>query len=271
MTTRSEEVIWHDLECGNYTEDHELWLAVATETGGPVLDVGAGTGRISLWLAERGVEVTASDLEAEFLEVLVERAGTPIPTLATDARDLGAVAGAGFGAVIVPMQTLQLLPGVAARREFYAGARAALRDGGLLVAALAEAMDGYSETDEDVLPPLPDMRELDGVVYASRPIAVRDEGDAAVIVRVREVVERDGTHRSTGNEIRLERIDTDQVAFEAADHGFAREPDRMVPQTDEYVGSQVVVLRAVPPGAGGGVTAPDPSQAVRAAGGGPRG
>jgi hypothetical protein len=143
------------------------------------------------------------------------------------------------------MQTLQLLRDAGERARFYAGARAALRPGGLLAAALAEAMDGYDERDEDVLPPVPDMREVDGVLYASRPVAVRDEGDGCVIVRVREVVERDGAHRSEGNEIRLARVTSDEVAAEAAAHGFARLPDREVPQTEEYVGSKVVVLRAV--------------------------
>lgn len=240
-------VIWHDLECGGYVEDVALWRALVADAAGPVLDVGAGTGRIALDLAAQGAHVVASDLDPALLEALAARAadaGTPVETVTADARDLAALAGRDFAAVIVPMQTLQLLAGPADRARFYAGARAALRPGGLLAAALADAMDGYAEDDADVLPPLPDMCEIDGVVYSSRPVALRDEGDGMVIVRVREVVERDGTHSSEGNEIRLATLDSDTVAAEAAAHGFARLPDREVPQTDEYVGSQVVVLRA---------------------------
>ena len=44
---RSMSVIWHDLECGAYAEDLPLWRALAAEHGDPVLDVGAGTGRVS--------------------------------------------------------------------------------------------------------------------------------------------------------------------------------------------------------------------------------
>jgi hypothetical protein len=34
------EALWHDLECGAYSEDLPLWRALAREAGGAVLDVG---------------------------------------------------------------------------------------------------------------------------------------------------------------------------------------------------------------------------------------
>jgi 2-polyprenyl-3-methyl-5-hydroxy-6-metoxy-1,4-benzoquinol methylase len=117
-------VIWHDVECGGYREDLPLWRALAAETGGPVLDVGAGTGRVTLELAAAGVEVVALDLEPELLEALTARAARQarsVETLAADARSFDAGAGR-FASVIVPMQTLQLLPDAAARAEFFAAA-----------------------------------------------------------------------------------------------------------------------------------------------------
>ncbi len=202
---------------------------------------------MALALAAAGIDVVACDVERELLAALRRRAreqGLIVETVTADARVLDALAGRDFAAVIVPMQTLQLLSGPDERAAFYAGARAALRPGGLLAAALADALDGYSQEHEDVLPPLPDMREVDGVVYSSRPVAVREENDGVVIVRVREIVRRDGTHMSEEDAVKLARVDAAGVAAEAAAHGFAALPARAVAPTDEYVGSEVVMLRA---------------------------
>ena len=57
------EVVWHDLECGSYRADLPLWRDLAERHGDPILDVGAGTGRVSLDLAQAGHRVTALDLE----------------------------------------------------------------------------------------------------------------------------------------------------------------------------------------------------------------
>jgi hypothetical protein len=44
-TVMNLDAAWHDLECGAYAEDLPLWRMLAGTVGGPVLDVGAGTGR----------------------------------------------------------------------------------------------------------------------------------------------------------------------------------------------------------------------------------
>ena len=41
------DVLWHDLECGGYDLDLPLWRELADREGSPVLDVGAGTGRVA--------------------------------------------------------------------------------------------------------------------------------------------------------------------------------------------------------------------------------
>ena len=54
-------VVWHDVECGQYSADLALWDELAAREPGPILDVGAGTGRVSLVLAALGHDVTALD------------------------------------------------------------------------------------------------------------------------------------------------------------------------------------------------------------------
>ena len=82
------EAVWHDLECGAYGEDLALWRDLAARTGGPVLDVGAGTGRVTIELAAVGVDVVGLDVDEQLLEALAVRAtGLPVKTVVADARE----------------------------------------------------------------------------------------------------------------------------------------------------------------------------------------
>jgi len=236
----SLHVLWHDLECGGYHEDLSLWRELADREGSPLLDVGAGTGRVALDLALRGHEVIALDIDEELLGALRERArGLPVQAVAGDARafDLGR----RFPLVLAPMQTLQLLGGAEGRAGFLRCARAHIAPGGLLAAALADALDAFDEEHDGA--PLPDLREEAGVVYASRPVAVRDEGEHAAIHRIREIVDQRGRRTVTEDVVHLDRLDAATLAAEAARHGLRAEPPRQIPQTDDYVGSTVVLLR----------------------------
>lgn len=230
--------MWHDLECGGYAEDLPLWLELAGD--GPVLDVGAGTGRSTLFLARRGIAVTALDLVPELLDTLRERAaGLPVEAVAADMRDFDL--GRTFPVVLVPMQTIQLLGGPDDRAAFLRCAHAHLDDDGILACALADAREGISD-DPDAELPLPDMRDLDGVVWASRPLAIRDEGGSAVILRLREVVTREGHRSAQHNEVRLQHLHPALLEAECVDAGFRVLERRRIAETDEHVGSDVVVV-----------------------------
>jgi SAM-dependent methyltransferase len=236
----SLEAVWHDLECGPYGEDLPLWRALAGAAGGPVLDVGAGTGRVTLDLASRGVPVVALDADRSLLAVLERRAGAlPVETVAADAREFDL--GRRFPLVIVPMQTLQLLGGHDGRTAFLRRALDHLDPGGLVAVAVADALDCFDE-DHD-LPPPPDVCEIGRVRYASRLLAVVEEDGRAAIHRRRSIirpVDRFAFHDAV---IHLDRVSADEVAAEAAELGFVIEPPLFVPQTEEYLGSTVVALR----------------------------
>jgi SAM-dependent methyltransferase len=232
-------VLWHDLECGGYVEDLALWRELAGD--GPVLDVGCGTGRVALDLALQDVLVVGLDSDAALLGALNERArGLPIETVCSDARDFDLERR--FPVVLAPMQTVQLLGGAGGRAAFLRCARAHLEPGGLLAAALADALEGFDE--QTATPPLPDMREQDGLVYFSQPVAVEDEGERVAIHRVREVVDRDGGRTSGRDVVRLDRLEPAELEAQARDEGFTVLDRRFIGSTDEFVGSVVVMLRA---------------------------
>ena len=202
-------VIWHDIECGAYAEDLPLWRSLAASRGETVLDVGAGTGRVTLDLVAAGYRVTALDRDPELLDALERRlgdnsriAGDISQTVIADARDFD-LGERRFPLVIVPMQTIQLLGGAEGRGRFLRCAHRHLTPGGLLAAAIAEVLELYEVVDGFEMP-LPDVREYDCVVYSSQPTAVRTERGGFVLERQRETVAPKGERTVEQNLIRLD-------------------------------------------------------------------
>jgi SAM-dependent methyltransferase len=238
MTARA---VWHDLECGTYTEDLAFWRALAERFGGPVLDIGAGTGRTTLELAAAGHSVTAIDLHDDLLEELRARAGgLDVTTIVADARAFGL--GGDFPLVIVPMQTIQLLGGPDERASFLECAGFHLAPGGVLAIAIAVDLELF-EIADGAAGPLPDVREIDGVVYSSQPTAVREDGDGFVLVRRRETVTTGGGHTVEQDLIRLHRLDADTLEREGVAAGLRPASRMEIEATAEYVGSTVVMFR----------------------------
>ncbi len=226
---RADVVAWHDLECGGYTADLPLWRELAAEADGPILDVGAGTGRVALDLARAGHELIALDSEAAVLSVLEERAADlRVRTVHADARDFEL--GEELALVLAPMQTVQLLGGAEGRARFLARVAVHLRRGGLLAAALATDLQAFGPSD-----PLPAPDAAGGLT--SQPVALRAGPTAWTIERVR----CQGGEEAR-DEISLDRVSAAGLEAEGARHGLLPRPRRRIPATAEHLGAQVVVL-----------------------------
>lgn len=229
--------IWHDVECGSYAADLPLWEELAQAAGGPVLELGCGTGRVALHLACRGHEVIGLDSDPELIAALRERAeGLPVEAVAADARAFSLSAPVDL--VLAPMQFLQLLGDSQERLDCLRCIAACLRPGGVVAAALVEAMP---EPDGSP-PPLPDVREVDGWVYSSLPTEAALASGEIRLRRLRQTVSPGGELSEEPNEIRLRTFTTDQLEAEAAEAGLGANTRRTIAPTDAHVGSVVAIL-----------------------------
>ena len=236
-------ILWHDLECASYEADLALWRELAAEKNGAVLDIGAGTGRVALDLAARGHQVTALDSDPELVRELARRArdrGMHVECVTADVRTMRL--GRRFALAIAPMQVFQLLGGPAGRAAALERLRDHLEPRGRAAIALADPFEGLPA--EQALPPLPDVREEDGWVLSSTPVAVRSEDRAVAVDRVRQAVSPSGELSEETATIRLDSVGADALAEEAEAAGLRPLPDRRVPATSEHVGSTVVLLEA---------------------------
>ena len=240
-TRLPEEVVWHDLECGGYRADLPLWHELAERCGGRVLDVGAGSGRVTLQLARAEHAVTALDRSDVLLRALRERADEPsVEAVCADARSF-ALPERDFALCLVPMQTIQLLGGPEGRAAFLRCALAHLQPGGVLAVALSSELEPYEVLDGGPAP-MPDVLERDGVLYASQPLAVLEEPDGYVLQRRRETVDARGERSVVANEIRLDRLTASELEGEALDLGFTSARRDQISATADYVGSEVVIV-----------------------------
>jgi SAM-dependent methyltransferase len=245
-TPELDHVRWHDLECGGYREDLPLWRALtearpASDPPPRILDLGAGTGRVALDLASAGHAVLGIDVDPVFCAELRRRAalsGVPAAAAVSDCRELRL--GERFDLVLAPMQTVQLLGGAAGRDTFLAGVREHLTPDGVAAVAIVEAVEPFGADEAETL--APDMRDHEGTIYASRPVAVTVEDGRIALDRVREIVEPGGDRQVTTDRTILDVLDADTLEEEGRRAGLQVLPRRVIAATDEHVGSQVVMF-----------------------------
>jgi SAM-dependent methyltransferase len=228
----AEAVIWHDLECGGYSADLPCWHALAERSAGPVLDIGAGTGRVALPLARAGHAVVALERDATLAAELSRRAGTlPVEVRCADACEFTLALPVALA--IVPMQTLHLLE---RRAAFFACARRALQPRGTLaIALLGEGVEPFELELE------PDAVQLGAVRYESAPTALRRRDGVVALERRRSRI-CDGASQSSIDLTRLWECDRATLVAEAREFGFAALEHQRIAPTREHAGSEIVCL-----------------------------
>jgi SAM-dependent methyltransferase len=118
--------------------DVEFFRAAARRTGGPILDVGCGTGRVSIPLAADGWEVVGLDRSAPMLALAERRRAIEPPEVAARLTfvegDLtGFDLGRTFALIVVPSRVFQFLLTPDAQRSGLAALRRHLAPTGELV------------------------------------------------------------------------------------------------------------------------------------------
>jgi ubiquinone/menaquinone biosynthesis C-methylase UbiE len=118
------------------TEDLGFYVAEARKAGGPVVELGVGTGRIAVRIAEAGVRVIGIDSSAAMLEACRERAreaGVEIDLRLGDFQAPPVRPDEGVRAVLCPFRSYLHLPDAEARRAALRSAHALLVPDGRLV------------------------------------------------------------------------------------------------------------------------------------------
>ena len=149
------------------TPDEVAAGIVALANGGPVLELGVGTGRLALPLADRGLAVTGLDASPAMLERLRAKPGADRLTLVECdmAAPLPEMADGSFAVVLVGFNTFFNLTTADAQASCVAAVARLLRPGGRFVVEAfvpaPEAYDGVSVRKIDVDRVLLDVAAID--------------------------------------------------------------------------------------------------------------
>ncbi len=141
---------------------HDLayFIDLALASGGPVLEYGAGAGRVTLALAKAGLQVTAVDASQPMLDLLGERLATQSRAVRERVRavrgDMRKKAGLGqFPLILATFNVVGHLDGLDDMRAFLARVREHLAPGGELVFDVPVPSPDELEADPDELHPAP--------------------------------------------------------------------------------------------------------------------
>jgi SAM-dependent methyltransferase len=240
----TDAAVWQQVEFGSYGADLPLWRELTGSAGDPVLELGAGVGRVALPLSEEGAEVIAVENDPELAAQLERSGAAGGASLATVKTDLASPADLRLPArprlAIGPLHVIQVLDG-AARPPLLSRLAQVMAPGGTIALTLVDETTLLS-SGAAATQILPDMREIDGWVFSSEPLWVQVGDQVLRVRRLRERVSPDGRmERSIHDEV-LHRLSADELEREGASAGLRPAGRRQVSSGPNEADSTVVLL-----------------------------
>jgi SAM-dependent methyltransferase len=135
----------YDLQLG--APDEDFWVELCREAGGPVLELGCGTGRMVLPLARAGLDVVGIDLSEPMLRVARERLAEEPEEVRRRVQlrhgDMRERVPGAYGRAIIPVGTFTMLLTEEDQRRTVRAVHDALQEGGLFALHLPAFADRH--------------------------------------------------------------------------------------------------------------------------------
>ena len=239
-----DAAIWQLVEFGSYTADLPLWRELTEAAAGPVLELGGGAGRVTLHLAETGVELIAVEWDPALGARLEDAAAERDLAVSVVVADLAAPADLRLPAepavALGPLHLIQELDG--ATRPALLGRLAELMAPGATIALTIVDETTLLSSGAASTQILPDMREFDGWVYSSEPLWVQVGDEVLKVRRLRERVSPDGQMERAVHDDILHRVSPDRLELEAEEAGLRRAGRRQIGSGPNEADSAVILL-----------------------------
>jgi hypothetical protein len=117
-----------------------------------------------------------------------------------------------------------------------------LAPGGLAAIAIMATMPESWEAGTDGNAPRPDVQEHGAWIFSSLPRAIVADAEGVTIYRLRQTVSPEGDLSEEEHVFRLRELSAERLEAEALAAGLSARERREVAETDDYVGSTVVVF-----------------------------
>jgi SAM-dependent methyltransferase len=157
----------------------QFYLEEAARRGGRVLELGSGTGRLTVAIAQSGIDIVGVDLSDSMLEAARRKAraaGVEVPFVRADMRDLNL--GAQFATILIPGNSLLHLLTNEELKQCLTGVRRHLAPGGWLVFDISKwDMSRYTRDPGQRYP-----------AFTQGEITIEETSDYDAAVQVRDVV-----------------------------------------------------------------------------------